>query len=209
MRVAAGEPLPLTQTEVPTRGHAIEARVYAEDPDRGFPAVDRGSDICAAGRRTAEVRVDTGVRQGDAITPYYDPMIAKLIVWGPDRETPRAGWPRVGGYEIVGVTTNGAAAGIAESPAFLAADLDTGFIARHIVTESFSSFPAPAMTAAAALAVARPVTLATDPWEVADAFRLNGEGEHVVTLRCGEVDMVVRASGSVPACIDCALTVMR
>ena len=84
-RVAAGERLPLDQAEIPLRGHAIEARIYAEDPGRDFlPSI--GSLLhLRQPEETAEVRVDTGVRQGDAITPYYDPMIAKLnIVWAPD-----------------------------------------------------------------------------------------------------------------------------
>ncbi len=82
LRVAAGEALPLRQDDIPLRGHAIEARIYAEDPDRDFmPSIGRLVHLRQP-EPTADVRVDTGVRQGDAITPYYDPMIAKLIVWG-------------------------------------------------------------------------------------------------------------------------------
>ena len=87
LRVAAGEPLPLAQDEIPIRGHAIEARIYAEDPERDFlPSIGTLVHLRQPAE-TADVRVDTGVREGDAITPYYDPMIAKLIVWGADRDT--------------------------------------------------------------------------------------------------------------------------
>jgi len=194
-RVASGEPLPLRQSEIPLRGHAIEARVYAEDPDRDFlPSIGVLTHLRQP-VETADVRVDTGVREGDAITPYYDPMIAKLIVWGPDRDTAARRLDNaLADYEIVGVTTNlGLLRAIAASPAFLAADLDTGFIARHIVAEGASVVPEPAMTAAAVLAVVRRVTLAANPWEIADSFRLNGEGEQVVSLRFGGAVLAVRA----------------
>ena len=83
-RVAAGEPLPLTQERVPLHGHAVEARIYAEDPRARLPAVDRHAGGAAISR--GGVRVDTGVEQGSAITPFYDPMIAKLIAHAPTRE---------------------------------------------------------------------------------------------------------------------------
>ena len=82
LRVAAGEPLPLTPGAASIRGHAIEARIYAEDPDKGFlPSTGRLIHL-APPPETLHVRVDTGVEEGDEITPYYDPMIAKLIVLG-------------------------------------------------------------------------------------------------------------------------------
>jgi 3-methylcrotonyl-CoA carboxylase alpha subunit len=196
LRVASGEPLPLRQNEIPLRGHAIEARVYAEDPDRDFLPSTGVLTHLRQPVETEDVRVDTGVREGDAITPYYDPMIAKLIVWGPDRDTAaRRLANALAAYEIVGVTTNlELLRAIAKSPAFLAADLDTGFIGRHIVAEAASVGPEPALVAAAVLAVPRRVTLSADPWDVADSFRLNGEGEQVVSLRFGGFDLTVRAT---------------
>src|SRR6186997_1714347 len=84
-RVAAGEPLPLTQDQLQIRGHAIEARIYAEDPARDFlPSIGR-LEYLATPPTGPELRIDTGVRQGDEITPYYDPLIAKLIVHGATR----------------------------------------------------------------------------------------------------------------------------
>ena len=87
LRVAAGEPLPLdARRRSRCRGHAIEARLYAEDPAARLPAVDRHACACCACRRRPDgVRVDTGVEPGDASRPFYDPMIAKIIAWGPDR----------------------------------------------------------------------------------------------------------------------------
>ncbi len=195
LRVAAGERLPLAQDEIAIRGHAIEARIYAEDPDRDFlPSIGTLTHLRQP-VETADVRVDTGVRQGDAITPYYDPMIAKLIVWGPDRD---AAVRRLGmsleAYEVVGVATNlGLLRAIVESPAFLAADLDTGFIGRHI--RPATDEPSPEALAAAVLAVleSKSVTNPADPWDVADSFRLNGEGGQEILLRAGEAMIAVRA----------------
>jgi len=86
LRVAAGEPLPLRQEQLSIDGHAIEARIYAEDPDRGFlPSTGRLTHLVPP-PASDHVRVDTGVEQGDSITPHYDPMIAKLIVWDGSRE---------------------------------------------------------------------------------------------------------------------------
>ena len=107
LRVAAGEPLPLTQDELAIGGHAIEARLYAEDPARDFlPSTGRLQHLRLPGE-DAHVRVDTGVRGGDAISIHYDPMIAKLIVWDRDRRRRCSAWPtRWRSCEIAGLTTN-------------------------------------------------------------------------------------------------------
>src|SRR3546814_425791 len=86
LRVAAGEALPLTQEQVPLNGHSIEVRLYAEEPEKGFlPSIGRLVHF-AAPDASAHVRLDTGVEQGDEVTPHYDPMLAKLIVWDRTRE---------------------------------------------------------------------------------------------------------------------------
>ena len=131
--VAAGEALPLTQDRLAIRGHAIETRVYAEDPARGFlPATGRLSRLCfpPQGRH---VRVDSGVRSGDEIGPHYDPMIAKLVVWDEDRPAAVRRLRRaLEETQALGPTTNLAfLAGLAAHPAFMAAELDTGFLDRH------------------------------------------------------------------------------
>src|SRR5439155_420983 len=107
LRVAAGERLPLLQDELSFSGHAIEARIYAEDPERDFlPATGKLLDLAFPGE-THDVRIDAGVDAGGEITPWYDPMIAKLIVRGPDRDTALARLRRaLAETEIAGVTTN-------------------------------------------------------------------------------------------------------
>ena len=175
--VAAGEPLPLTQDELAISGHAIEARVYAEDPARDFlPSIGR-LDHLRQPDETAHVRVDTGVRQGDAITPYYDPMIAKLIVWGEDRT---AALRRLAGalaaYEVVGVHTNlGLLRGVATHPAFAGAELDTGFIARHAEVLLPDAAALPAETQRVVLAAAALAALADQ--------RAQAEAPHLRAIR--------------------------
>jgi len=194
LRVAAGERLPLGRDEITIRGHAIEARIYAEDPERDFlPSIGTLVHLRQPAE-TADVRVDTGVRQGDAITPYYDPMIAKLIAWGPDRDTAaRRLATALDAYEVVGVNTNlGLLRVISKNPAFLAADLDTGFIGRHIRAETVED--SPALTAAAALSVLVDQRPIADPWDFTDSFRLNGEGAQDIQLRTGEAVVAIRAA---------------
>jgi 3-methylcrotonyl-CoA carboxylase alpha subunit len=98
LRVAAGEPLPFTQEDLSIDGHAVEARLYAEDVPKGLPAGDGRLDHLAfpdaAAFERAPLRIDSGVRAGDEISPWYDPMIAKVIAHGPTRAAALAGWRR-------------------------------------------------------------------------------------------------------------------
>jgi 3-methylcrotonyl-CoA carboxylase alpha subunit len=133
LRVAAGEPLPLAQDAIPMRGHAIEARLYAEDPERSFlPSIGRIVHwrMPPAGER---VRVDTGFRAGDEVTPHYDPMLAKLIVWGEDREHAcRTLLAALGECEVAGVATNIALLErVVAHESFASGQVDTGLIDRH------------------------------------------------------------------------------
>ncbi len=133
LRVAAGEPLPLAQDAITIRGHAIEARLYAEDPDRGFlPSIGRIVHWRMP-EQGARVRVDTGFREGDEVTPYYDPMLGKLIVWGEDRRSACAGLlEALRDCEVAGVATNIAfLERVVAHPAFANAQLDTGLIDKH------------------------------------------------------------------------------
>jgi 3-methylcrotonyl-CoA carboxylase alpha subunit len=138
LRVAAGQPLPLLQDDLTIQGHAIEARIYAENPDKHFlPSI--GTLRILKLPRAVEfeigsdpVRVDSGVREGDVITPYYDPLIAKLIVWGSDRTTAvaRLG-TALGDFVALGLQTNRAfLSRLVCSSEFTAAHLDTGLIDR-------------------------------------------------------------------------------
>ncbi|MDZ7858682.1 acetyl/propionyl/methylcrotonyl-CoA carboxylase subunit alpha [Sphaerotilus sp.] len=192
LRVASGEPLPLTQAQLTLDGHALEARIYAEDPDRGFlPSTGRLVHLVPPAE-SDHVRVDTGVEQGDEITPHYDPMIAKLIVW--DRDRPRAlarMRAALAQYRVVGVSNNVEfLQRLVNAPAFAQADLDTALIEReHAVL-----FPAPqpvpqAVWALAALAeLQREVAGVRDdsPWSVLDGWRLNSTAQRTLTLRCGD-----------------------
>ena len=133
LRVASGEPLPLKQSELSITGHAIEARIYAEDPARDFlPSIGKLVHLVTPAA-TDDVRIDTGVRQGDEITPFYDPMIAKLIVHAATRadaiDRMRAALAQ---YQIVGVRTNVEFLGrLMRAPSFVEAKLDTALIERE------------------------------------------------------------------------------
>ena len=134
LRVAAGEPLPLAQAELSMTGHAVEARVYAEDPGRGFLPSTGVLAHLGTPPESARVRVDLGVREGDTVTPHYDPMIAKVIAHGEDRAaalTRLSGALR--GFEVAGVATNVPfLARLLADPEFRAGDADTGLIDRKL-----------------------------------------------------------------------------
>jgi acetyl/propionyl-CoA carboxylase alpha subunit len=134
LRVAAGEPLPLGQDDLAIDGHAIEARIYAEDPGRGFlPSTGRLVHL-APPVESAHVRVDTGVEEGDAITPFYDPMIAKLIVHDRDRASALARMrDALAGYAIVGVANN--VEFLYENGEFYFIEMNTRVQVEHPVTE--------------------------------------------------------------------------
>ena len=130
LRVANGEPLPLKQDDLNINGHAFEARIYAEDPDNNFlPATGRLNKLVPP-LENDHVRVDTGVIQGDSVDMYYDPMIAKIIVWDKDRSRALIRLKKaLSEYKISGVTTNiGFLYNIACSTPFNQSDIDTDFI---------------------------------------------------------------------------------
>jgi 3-methylcrotonyl-CoA carboxylase alpha subunit len=152
LRVAAGERLPLTQEQIALHGHAIEARIYAEDPDRDFlPSIGRIVYLRPP-ETSAQVRIDTGVREGDTISRYYDPMIAKLITWGEDRSAAlRRLKAALAAYRVAGVTTNVAfLQRLLTHDAFASGRVDTGLIARHHA----ALFPPPTPPSERVLAVA-------------------------------------------------------
>jgi 3-methylcrotonyl-CoA carboxylase alpha subunit len=192
LRVAAGEPLPLAQADIELKGHAIEARIYAENPERGFlPATGtllhfaqpahvafaRNADAEAL-HAPAPVRIDSGVRPGDAISPYYDPMIAKLICWGEDREQALARLrAALAELHIVGLANNvDFLERLVANPAFAAADLDTGLIERErerlFVAEPEIGEEALAFACARVLAD-EAAAAGADPWSARNGWRLN------------------------------------
>lgn len=189
LRVAAGEPLPLQQHQLSIRGHAFEARIYAEDPNNDFLPETGVVHFLRPPQQSRYVRVDTGIVQGDEVSVFYDPMIAKLIVWGENRERALARLASaLSDYRIGGVVTNiGFLQKIATSDTFARGEFDTGFIARNEAL-LFSSpvFDAHKYMPLAALylllAGHRPAAGCDprSPWSSADNWRLNEPG--LVTL---------------------------
>jgi 3-methylcrotonyl-CoA carboxylase alpha subunit len=207
LKVAAGEALPCSQEQLAISGHAIEARIYAEDPARDFlPSIGDLRHLRTP-CESAHVRIDTGVRQGDSVSIHYDPMIAKLIVW----DATRAGALRrlrsaLAEYQVVGVTTNiEFLASVAAHPAFAAGDFDTGFIERHRAV----LFPDTAPVSDRVLALAslhvllqrsaeadRAASVSRDrwsPWNLTTGWQMNGDNHHVLTLRDGDSAVCVTA----------------
>ncbi|HEX5649250.1 MAG TPA: acetyl-CoA carboxylase biotin carboxylase subunit [Steroidobacteraceae bacterium] len=191
LRVAAGEPLPLAQGEIASHGHAVEARLYAEDPDRGFlPSTGRLSRLRLPGQ-LPHVRVDAGVEEGDEVTVHYDPMIAKLIAWAPDRAQAieRLG-QALEATEVEGVRTNARFLWqILRAPAVRDGDVST----RLLETDASLAGGIPPQEVDEAWligAAARVLTppggaepTATSPWDAATGFRLNGPPIVRVALR--------------------------
>jgi 3-methylcrotonyl-CoA carboxylase alpha subunit len=182
LRVASGEPLPLRQEQLSIHGHAIEARVYAEDPARDFlPSIGYLRHLSTP-VPAADVRIDTGVREGDEITPFYDPMIAKLIVHGETREVAIARMrDALASYEVVGVATNLAfLARLMRAPSFVEGRLDTALIERERATLFPPVEPPPRAAldlAVLALTSRRPPRALPSPWQGSEGWRLGASGQ--------------------------------
>jgi acetyl/propionyl-CoA carboxylase alpha subunit len=221
LKVAAGEPLPLAQEQLRIHGHALEARIYAEDPDKGFlPSIGKLIHL-APPAETLHVRVDTGVEQDDEISPHYDPMIAKLIVWDESRERALARMLQaLADYRVVGVSNNiGFLSRLVACPAFAQADLDTGLIER----ERGFLFPEGAEPPAEAWLVAALAELVRDrqyaaaeavasrdphsPWHARDGWRLNGMTRREIRLRLARRKR--RSTPGTPATASCSNSTAR
>ena len=150
LRVAAGEPLPLRQEQIRLTGHAAEARIYAEDPARGF--LPTGGTVLALSEPAGpHVRTDSGLAAGMTVTSAYDPMLAKIIAWAPDRETAlRRLDGALAGAAVLGVTTNTAfLRALLSHPDVLAGRLDTGLVERHLGELTAADVPDEVLAAAA------------------------------------------------------------
>jgi len=187
-KIAAGEKLPLSQDQVPLNGHAVEARLYAEDPERGFlPSTGKLIELKFPTREG--LRVDTGVETGDEVTPFYDPMIAKLIANGPTREQALDKLANALDNTIaIGPRNNaGFLAALCRAPEFRKANFDTGFIDRNLAVLG----AAPQGLDPAAAALGAQILLAREskriaasnerveeepasPWDSADSFQFAG-----------------------------------
>jgi 3-methylcrotonyl-CoA carboxylase alpha subunit len=201
LRVASGEPLPERQAELQCYGHAMEVRLYAEDPAKGFlPATGRIAHL-AWPANVPQLRIDSGVRAGDRISTFYDPMIAKVIAWGEDRATAAQRLRRaLQETEIAGLATNaGFLIEVLGHPAFLKAEIDTGFIERHRaellpgLASGGETTPDRALALAAVFAVLRTGAQTRakaaaggdphSPWAVTNGWRVFGDGGASVLLR--------------------------
>jgi acetyl-CoA/propionyl-CoA carboxylase, biotin carboxylase, biotin carboxyl carrier protein len=199
LMVAAGQRLDLAQSDVVLDGHAVEARVYAEDPARDF--LPTGGTVLALAEPTGPgLRVDSALSLGSVIGSSYDPMLAKVIAWGPDRESAlrrlRGGLARTA---VLGVGTN-----VAFLRALLADEdvragaLDTGLVERKLEGLTAAEVPDLVLAAAALdeLIGLRPTGEVVDPWSVPDGWRLGGLAATPFRLACGDRQVTVRVTGT-------------
>ncbi|THD77099.1 MAG: acetyl/propionyl/methylcrotonyl-CoA carboxylase subunit alpha [Phenylobacterium sp.] len=204
LRVAAGEPLPLSQDQIKLTGHAVEARLYAENTAGGrfLPSTGRLEHL----RLPTAVRVDTGVEEDGEITPFYDPMIAKLIAHAPTREAAiTALCAACDEVEVWPVRTNaGFLARCLEAPDFIAGDVDTGFIERNLEALTATAEPSSAALSAAATTaiVSGEETLSAQPpspWRDLLGFRLNAEPATAVRLFRNGQAVLAEAADNAPS----------
>jgi len=206
IRIARGEALPLTQEQVPLIGHAIEVRLYAEDPNNDFLPAAGTLQLYRESAQGEGRRVDSGVAEGDEVSPFYDPMLGKLIAWGANREEARLRLlAMLNEFAVGGVKTNLAfLQRILAHPAFAAAELDTGFIPRY----QEQLLPAPAELPPAFWQLAAHAWQLTHvsqprgddphaPWGTTDGWRAGLPNETDLHLSCGGKQQVVRLRGTV------------
>ncbi|KAA0943798.1 acetyl/propionyl/methylcrotonyl-CoA carboxylase subunit alpha [Pseudomonas sp. ANT_H14] len=208
IRVAQGEPLPMTQEQVPLLGHAIEVRLYAEDPANDFLPATGHLALYRESAPGPGRRVDSGVEQGDSVSPFYDPMLGKLIAWGEDREQARLRLlSMLDEFAIGGLKTNlGFVRRIIGHPAFAAAQLDTGFIPRYqddllpAVGELSDEFW---QAAGHGFMQSQPAKVRDDdscsPWARSNGFRAGLPAETSLHLSCNGQDRLVTLRESVHA----------
>jgi 3-methylcrotonyl-CoA carboxylase alpha subunit len=202
LRVAAGEVLPKTQNELQINGHAFEARIYAEDANNDFLPATGTLDFLQTPLESEHVRIDTGVRQGDEVSVFYDPMIAKLIVWDENREKALQRLAKaLAEYRINGVTTNlDFLYNLATCPPFISADIDTGFIEKHQQAifhqdEQTLENELPMAALYLVLALEQKNKLSTcssndpySPWNHSNAWRLNEAHNHKIILAHNDIE---------------------
>ena len=211
IRVARGEALPITQEQVPLNGHAIEVRLYAEDPANDFLPASGHLDLYRESNPGPGRRVDSGVEQGDEISPFYDPMLGKLIAWGENREEARQRLlamvkeTAVGGFKTNLVFLQR----ILAHPAFAAAELDTGFIERHqtVLLPEPTTLPAEFWNRAAeAMRQSEAQRQRSDDphssWAANSGWRAGGPTEINLHLQCNGEQQQVRLRHSAPSQIQ-------
>ena len=201
LRVASGEPLPLSQDQLSINGWAMEARLYAENPATGFlPSIGKLELLSLP---TDAVRVDSGVEQGDAVTPHYDPMIAKLITHAPVREQAAAKLAAVTDTVLTWPVHNNAGflSALLRHPRFVAGDVDTGFIAAEGDALLAASAAGEAVVAAAAARLSQTFAGSTT-WHRLAGFRLNSASSNRLWLSDGRQTIEVKdgPASNLPVC---------
>ena len=207
IRVAAGEKLPLAQDAIKRRGHAIELRLYAEDPARDYLPSAGTLSLLRFPNGSEDLRVETGYREGDRISPYYDALIAKLITWGENRDVALQRLrSALAATRVAGITTNRELLQrILAHPDFAARAGDTGFIARHH-DALLSHDTSPAALAVAALSILREQPQSAldphSPWARRDFWRLSGAASESFRFRAGDKTYDVRVTGDGDCIVD-------
>ena len=202
LTIAEGKPLPKQQSELTLTGHAFEARIYAEEPNNEFLPSTGTLCLLRTPKENNVVRVDTGVVEGDEVSVFYDPMIAKLVVWGENREIAlKRLISALGDYYIDGVSTNiDFLKRVASHPAFVAAELTTTFIEKHNdslfapVASASKDTHANIPTMALLSLLTRKVALnnrTPSVWSTAGAWRSNGIHQETLTLLCDQEEIGV------------------
>ena len=201
LRVAMGEPLPLTQEQVTPTGHAVEVRLYAEDPDAGFlPQAGRLFHV----RWPERARIDSGVEEGSEVTTFYDPMLAKIIVQGPDRARAlQALSEALAETEVLGVRTNlPFLRAVAADPVVIKGEVTTNWLesAYSGWTSGADEAPEPALALAAAAETARILHRAggPDPWSAAGPWRLLAPAPVRVLLQVDHDERMIEVEGAGP-----------
>lgn len=195
LKVADGQSLPLTQDKLTINGHAFEVRIYAEDPSNDFLPSTGKINFLQTPEENQHVRLDTGVIQGDIVSPYYDPMLTKLIVWDVNRDKAlQRLHDALGQYLIVGITTNlDLLSALVKHPDFCAEKIDTGFIQRHSMEIALGSPVTPQILVLVGMYVmAKQQQHTVSPWNILDNWRMNMPGEQkLIFYAQGEEKVVV------------------
>ncbi len=213
LRVAAGEALPLRQDQITTRGHAIELRLYAEDAERGFLPGSGRLERLELPHAMPGIRIDAGVDAGDVVSVFYDPMIAKLIAFGDDREQALVRLrDALAAIDVVGPASNvGFLERLIAHPSVQEARIDTGYLDRHL--DEFVSLPsAPPLAALAAAAALRLLAerneAATEagagadphsPWALADGWRIGQTSAQPLVLQWRDQRIELQVEGTADA----------
>lgn len=209
LRIAAGDALPITQQQVPQHGHAIEVRLYAEDPEAGFLPGSGKLEKLALPTPSPHVRIDSGIVEGDTVSIFYDPMIAKLIVWDQDRAAALARLrDALAQCEIVGPKSNVEfLEQLVRHPSVAEGSIDTGYLDRHL--DEF--MPAHAVDSSLLLAAATATLLTQEadarqqaalssdsgsPWAIADGWRLGHAGRRPLAFLHRGDDLALVAHGA-------------